>query len=286
MIQFLHAPPCGNAVAISLRIPAQVSAWRLLRRLDDDFAGESDPNAILIADDQGAGDFELAPVLDYTGLTNGVAVWYQEYEQTDGLWEAAGDPVSATPAYLAEPLYASPDLASLLRERLTLALQAEVIAGRLRHESGGIPVLSAYPLIESIRLPVVTVILENRHAEVRGIGEIVTPDAFDGSYWDTFEGWMDRSTVQIAVWALNHEDRLRLRDAAQRAILLNLPILDAAGFLLPDLSESDSQDFESYSAPIYQSIFSLSCLHAALVRSQFSPINIVEAIVNAEASNN
>ena len=284
MIQFSHAPPCGNAVAISLRIPTQASAWRLLRRADDDFTGAADAAAIRIAEGGENGD-EFVPVLDYTGLTNGVPAWYQEYEQIDGLWEATGDPIEVTPAYLAEPLYASPDLTSLLRERLTLALQAEVIAGRLRHESGAVPVLSAYPQIEAIRLPVVTVILTDRHAEVRGIGEIVTPDTCGGTYWDTFEGWMDSSTVQIAVWALNHEDRLRLRDAVQRAILLNLPILDAAGFDLPDLSESDSQDFESYSAPIYQSIFSLSCLHAALVRSRFSAIRIVEAVVNAEAIN-
>jgi hypothetical protein len=279
MIQFAHAPPCGNAAAINLGIAPQASAWRLLRRADDDFVGEIDAGATVIA--EGDDGDAYVPVLDYVGLTNGVPAWYQEYELIDGLWAAPGDPVSVTPAYLAEPLYASPDLASLLRERISLVLRAEVVAGRLRHESGAVPVLTAYPLLESIRLPVVTIILSDRHSEVRGIGEIVTPDAFDGTYWDTFEGWMDRSTVQIAVWSLNHEDRLQVRDAVQRAVMLNLPILDSAGFVLPELSESDSQDFESYSAPIYQSIFTLSCLHATLVRSQFHSIHTVEVTANA-----
>ena len=286
-INFAHAPPCGNAVSLAVmpvrRGDAWASAWRLLRRTDDAFAGADDPTAVVVAEGDDAS--ELFSVFDYQGLTNGQPTWYQHYVRFgDEPWEPHGDPVSITPAYLAEPLFASPDLAGLVRERLALGLAEEVKVGRLRHETGAIPVLTAQPLIDQVKLPVVTVILTDRRAEVRGIGEGLLPDQFDGEFWSVYEGWLDRSTLQIAVWSLNHSDRLRLRDAVQRILMLNLPVLDAAGYLTPDLSEADSADFENYGAPTFQSIFTLSCLHAALVRDQAIPLRITEVPVNAEAT--
>jgi hypothetical protein len=284
-INFAHAPPCGNAVSLVVMPDREIplaTAWRLLRRTDDEFVGAEDANAVIVAD--GDETDAMTQVLDYQGLLNGEAYWYQHYLLTDE-WEASGDPVSVTPAYLAEPLYTAPDLATLVRERLALGLAAEVSAGRLRHESGAIPVLSAHPLIDAVKLPVVTVILTDRRAEVRGIGEGVLPDLFDAeqNIWSVYEGWLDRSTVQIAVWSLNHQDRLRLRDAVQRILMLNLPIFDAAGFLTPDLSEADSADFESFNAPAFQSVFTLSCLHTSLVRTKAPAIRISEVPVDAEA---
>lgn len=282
-INFVHAPPCGNAVSLTVMPVAWATAWRLLRRLDADFVGADDPAAVRVA--EGDAGREMFSVFDYQGLTNGQPAWYQHYVQfDDDSWEPSGDPVSVTPAYLAEPLFASPDLAGLVRERLALGLAEEVKVGRLRHETGAIPVLTAQPLIDQVKLPVVTVILTERRAEVRGIGEGLLPDQFDGEFWSVYEGWLDRSTLQIAVWSLNHSDRLRLRDAVQRILMLNLPVLDAAGYLTPDLSEADSADFENYGAPTFQSIFTLSCLHAALVRDQAIPLRITEVPVNAEAT--
>ena len=283
MITFSHAPPCGSAVSLTLRIGPTVEAWRLLRRADDGFTGHDDPDAVVVDDgDECCTD---PAVFDFSGLTNGVAAFYRVYVREAGVWGASGDPVSVVPAYVAEPLYSSPDLASLLRTRLFDGLRAEVAAGRLDHPGNEIPVLSANPLLESVRMPIVTVILTTRRAEVRGIGEQIIPDAFDGDFWSVFEGWLDRSTVEITVWALNHDDRLRLRDAVQRVLMLNLPVLDAAGFLLPDLSETEGSDFESFAAPIYHSVFTISCLHAALVRSQVPPIRSVEVQPNVYAQN-
>lgn len=274
MISFVHAPPCGNAVALTLY--GAGDAWRLLRRDDADFAGVD--AGFVVA--EGAELDGYYPVLDYSGLVNGQTYHYQHYAYIDGAWAVSGDPVTCVPAYVAEPLFASPDFAGLLRERLSLGLAAEVLAGRLRHASGAIPVLAANPLIESVQMPLVTVILTERRAEVRGIGEILMPDVGDGDIVTSSEGWLDRSTLQIAVWALNHDDRLRLRDAVQRVLMLNLPVIDAAGYYTPDLSEADSADFESYSAPAYQSIFTFSCLHAALVRMQTPAIKISESQIN------
>ena len=284
MITFSYAPPCGSAVSLTLRIGPTVEAWRLLRRADADFTGYDDPDAVVVDDgDECCSD---PAIFDFAGLTNGVAAFYRVYVREAGVWGASGDPVSVVPAYVAEPLYSSPDLASLLRTRLFDGLRAEVASGRLDHESGAVPVLSANPLLESVRLPVVTAILTTRRAEVRGVGEQVIPDAFENDFWSVFEGWLDRSTVEITVWALNHDDRLRLRDAVQRVLMLNLPVLDAAGFLLPDLSESEGSDFESFAAPIYHSVFTLSCLHAALVRAQVPPIRSLEVQNNVYPQNN
>jgi hypothetical protein len=260
------------------------TGWRVLRRTDDDFIGADDSTAVLV--DSGDDDAEMTQVLDYQNLINGQVYWYQHYLQVDGDWVPSGDPVSVTPAYLAEPLYATPDLASFVRERLALGLAAEVQAGHLRHDNNAIPVLSAQPLIDAVKLPVVTVILTDRHAEVRGIGEGVLPDLWDAAEntWSVYEGWLDRSTVQVAVWSLNHQDRLRLRDAVQRVLMLNLAVFDAAGFLTPELSEADSANFESFDAPVYQSVFTLSCLHVSVVRAKVPAIRISEVPVDAEAT--
>ncbi len=283
MITFSHAPPCGSAVSLTLRIGPKVEAWRLLRRADAGFTGHDDSDAVVV--ETGDDCCEDPAIFDFAGLTNGVAAHYRLYVREDGVWRASGDSRSVVPAYFAEPLYSSPDLASLLRTRLFDGLRAEVASGRLAHETGAVPVLSANPLLESVRLPIVTVILAARRAEVRGIGEQVVPDAFENDFWSVFEGWLDRSTVEVTVWALNHDDRLRLRDAVQRVLMLNLPVLDAAGFLLPDISESEGSDFESFAAPIYHSVFTLSCLHAALVRSQVPPIRSVEVESNVYTEN-
>lgn len=282
MISFAHVLPCGNATSLTVYAAGDLDAWRLLRRTDTNFAGADDPDAILVVE---GGDLDgYYPAVDYQGLVNGTPYGYQHFIQVAGVWSASGEPWTLTPAYHAEPLFASPDFAGLLRERLGLGLAAEVAAGRLRHESGAIPVLAANPLLEAIRLPVVTVILTDRRAEVRGIGEILVPDAGDADWVQTAEGWLDRSTLQITVWALNHDDRLRLRDAVQRVLMLNLPILDAAGYYTPDLSEADSSDFESFNAPAYLSVFTLSCLHAALVRMQTPALKITESNVDVEAT--
>ena len=58
-INFAHAPPCGNAVSLTVmpvrRGAVWASAWRLLRRADDDFAGADDPTAVVVGIDPGVG---------------------------------------------------------------------------------------------------------------------------------------------------------------------------------------------------------------------------------------
>ncbi len=279
MILFATAMACGNAVSLLLRPATDSVESRVLRRTDDAFAGHDDSNAVLVREWES--DEVDESVVDYADLDNGTAYHYRLYCLVDGEWVVSGDDHIVTPAYVAEPLYSAPDVASLVRERMQLGLNAELLAGRLSHELGHIPVLAVNPSVESVRLPVVTVILELRKADVRGIGEMLIPPEFDGTNWDVTEGWLDRSSVQVAVWALNHEDRLRLRDAVQRVLMLNLPVFDAAGLIEIDITETESSDFESFSAPVYQSVFDFSCLHTALVATQVPPITQVEITTDA-----
>lgn len=281
MILFAIPLACGNAASLTIRPAPGSEASRLLRRTDSAFTGSDDADAVLVADWEG--DESDRAIIDYTDLVNGAVYHYRHYCLVDGGWAASGDDRVVTPAYAPGPLHSAPDVASLVRERVDLGLDGELLTGRLSHKQGHIPVLAANPSLESVNWPLVTVILALRKAEVRGIGETLVPCEFDGEQWTVTEGWMDRSNVQVAVWARNHEDRLRLRDALQRVLMLNLPVFDAAGLLEIDISEHEDFDFETYDAPVYQSVFDFSCLHAALVAHQVPPITDVEITTDATA---
>lgn len=276
MIQYAHAPSCGNAAVLVLHPGA--APWRLVRAFDAPPLTVADGEVVLSGEQAGP----LGEWADYSGLSNGREVFYQLFAGT--AWTLDGGPKSVIPAYLSEPLFASPDFAGFIRDRLEAGLAAEVAAGALSHTSDFVPVLTAYPQIDSVRLPVVTVTLTDRRAEVRGIGEHLIPDLLADDLWSVYQGWLDRSALQIAVWALSHADRVRLRDAVQRVIMLNLPLLGHAGYDMPDLSESDTQDFESYGMPVWQTLFTLSALHPAVVRTHYEPIRTTEVIANGDNS--
>lgn len=275
MIQFIHALPAGTSALLLLR--TEHAPWRLVRKLDSAPADVDDGELRLF----GSQDGDLGQVIDYEGLIDGRETFYQLFSEQGGAWLPEGEPKSCTPQYLLEPLFASPDFPGLVRSRIESALAAEVAADRLYHPSGFIPVMTAYPREGSVRFPVVTVVLKDRRAEVRGVGEYIQ-ETEQTDAWSEFQGWLDRSTLEIAVWALGHADRVRLRDAVQRALMLNLQILAAAGYDLPDISEHDDQDFERYQAPVYQSIFNLSAVHPALVRTEYRKIASIEVEPDGE----
>lgn len=272
MIQFIHPHPAG--AAITLLCKTAHSPWRLTRK-----AGAAAPATVedgeLRAWGSRAGDQGL--VIDYEGLTNGQPFSYQLFSEQDGAWLAEGSPKSATPGYRSEALYASPDFAGLVRNRLEVTLAGDLGAGKLAHSEGHIPVLSSYPQIDSVRLPVVTVILADRHAEARGVGDVVAK-TLEGLEEIEQLGWLDRSTLQVTAWAPSHEHRIRLRDALQRALMLNMSIFAHAGYDLLDVSERDDQDFEQFGVPVFMSVFTVSSVHAAIVEARSNAIQTVEQL--------
>ena len=267
MIGFIERLPVGNALRVLLTPPAGAVKWRLLRKLADDFAGHDDPDAALIYE----GD-DLRNILDTESLVNGTPYYYREYALVVAAW-AASPTVSSTP--IARGALGGPDPLTLVRERLELALREAVAAGRLTHELGYIPCLTAPPQFEDARWPLVTVHLDSDRPQVRGIGEIVAPDFLDGEEWQSSEGWLADTRLQIVGWSLNPDQRIALRLAIKAGILGNLSVFDEAGLTQIDTAQSDIEDFERYGAPVYQTVCSLSCLAPSVfVGPDGTPVDI------------
>lgn len=282
MIQFLHALPCGNAASITLD-PHGIP-WVLLRRTDDEFTGYPDTDAVVVR--SGDGTEGSHTIIDYTGLTNGEMVWYQMWFEGDP-WYSVEDPESVTPAYETHPGFQIPDPVTLVRQRLELGIAAEVAAGELTHPRGKIDILRSPPIIDNVVFPCITVLLESTTPEERGIGEIVIPDFFAEAddRWESYTGWLDRTRIQIGVWSLNAEERDDVRRAVQKILTTNLPVFDDAGLLLIEFPPSEQFDPASFGVPVYQSVFSFSCLHPSLVRDRYLPIHTIEVQSNGERIN-
>lgn len=278
MIQIAQAMPCGNAAALLIRPVPGADGWRLLRREDEDFTDEADGLLVDSGDDDASGT-----VVDTDNLINGTPYYYQCFCQFEDQWAASGGYHTVTPAYEDQPDFHFPDPAAYVRLRLDLGLAAELALGRIKHSKNRVPVLSAPPQIDQVPLPLVTVMLESRGSEVRAVGEEIVPDIFDASddLWSEHEGWLDRSRLQIIVWSLNPDERKALRDAVQRVLMLNLPLFDHANFTQIDISESEQADFQSFNAPVYQSVFDVSLLHPSIVRGRVLPIRHTEVISDA-----
>lgn len=269
MISFIQPLAAGNALRISLEIPDGATSMRLLRKVSDSFSGWNDPAALVVA------DATAISVLDAEALFNGTLYYYRSYYLINGTWTDSGATRSATPAATYQEH--GVDVLSLVRERLDLGLQAEVLRGTLTHQDGHIPVYTAPPVFDETKWPIVTVHLQGDASAERAIGELVSPDEFDsvGEQWDESEGWLANVQVMLMAWSLNPDQRLELRKAIKRIIIANLPVFGDAGMMQVQLSMQDTEDFESYSAPVYQAMGTLSCTSMTVVGSNVDAINDV-----------
>lgn len=265
MVQTL---PVGNALRVFIVPPAGAVLTRVLRRTADTFTGHDDAGALLV--DEGDGHV----VLDTTGLMNGQTYWYRDYHLVKGAW-VAGTSQSGVPA--ASYGDASVGVVEFVRERLHAGLLVEIQRGALQHEQNRIPVLIASPTFEDTKWPVVTIHVAADAPEHRWIGEMEQPDWFDPSdnLHDETEGWLSRVQLTIAGWALNADVRAALRKAIKRIVMANLAVFDERGMYQISLSQQDLDDFQSYSAPVYQSVGQFSCLARSAVTSTARPITDV-----------
>lgn len=271
MISLVQPLPVGNAIRLFLAPPSGAAAVRVLRRTADTFTGAADTGAHLIAETLDH------TVLDTTALVNGQTYHYKPYALVGGVW-VAGPTVTGVPAATYQDH--SAQVVELIRERLAAGLLVEVQRGSLQHEMGKIPVLIASPTFEDTKWPVVTIHVATDSSDNRFLGEVVEPDWFDviGEEWVGTEGWLSRVQLNIAAWALNADVRAALRKAIKRIIMANLPVFDDRGIYQVSMTQQDVDDFQSYSAPVYQSICQFSCLARSAVTSVDSPI--VDVVVN------
>jgi hypothetical protein len=259
MISTVLPLPVGNALRLFLEPPAGSLEWRILRKGTDTFTDQNDPNAVVAY--QGTEPV----VLDAQALQNGVLTYYRAF-----YWNGSAWLVSATASGTPNPTYQdfSPDVLSIVRDRIDAGLQVEVARGALSPASGSISVLSAPPVFEDTRWPVVTVHLLSEQPAERMLGEMFTDDVFDpvsGTGIES-EGWLARTQLSIVGWTQNPDERIALRQALRRLLVMNLPVFDAAGLVQIDISQQDIDAVSGeYPAPVYQTVGTFTCMAPVLV---------------------
>lgn len=277
-IALLRALPVGNAVELTLAVDGDITWLRLLRRPDDEFAGPDDPDATCVLDELRSPDATgFVAVLDSRDIANGVPLFYQLYGHDGTAWQASA-PATITPE--STLLDRSIDPLIVLRDRLTVGLAEEIAAGRLKPPTGHIPVWTAPPQVESTSWPVVTLRLEADRPAERFIGEMADDDARlpppDG--WMETEGWLSHVTLQVIGWSQNPDERIALRQALKRLVLGNLPVFAAQGLVTPDWSQQDSEDFQTFNAPVYQTVGTFTCLAPSLVAGTVPAIGRIDTL--------
>ena len=267
----------GAALRIFLSPPVGAIAWRILRKPADTFTGPADTDATLVH----AGTAKS--MLDDAGLIDGTTYWYRAYYWSGSSWTASAS-ASASPAatYSDE----SEDALTVVRDRLEAGLATEVARGNVVHESGAVPVLTAPPIYDDTRFPVVTVHLSNESPAERYIGENITGDANDIDWFagtsSESEGYLAETTLTVMGWALNPDARKELRRAIRRVLVANLPVFDEHGLLNVSFTQQDTEDFTAYSAPVYQVMTTVTCKTPILVSAPGADI-ITDVTLAADA---
>lgn len=269
MIAFLQPLPIGNAVRCLLAPAEGARATRVLRKVTDDIASETDPDAAVVYE----GDERY--FVDTQTLENGTLYHYKAFDHIGGSWvpsaSAAVTPVATAAAAGVDPL-------SLVRERLHAGLKVEVAAGRLKHETGAVPVLTAPPAFENTKWPVVSLRLPSEGSQgARALGEMLTSDVFDVDEgdWSETEGWWSNTQLEVVGWSLNPDERHDLRRAIEKVVIGNLPVFASAGLVNIDFNQSTVDDMESYDAPVYSTVGAFSCLSPSAVEGVTAPITDV-----------
>ena len=273
MISLAQPLPIGNA--IRLLLSPDSSVWRLLRKDVASFTGFDDPDAYVVRD----GGFELAVVDDFF-LNNGQSYFYCLFSLVSGVWRASDVRMVVPSASYDELTW---DALSVLRDRLDYGLSEEVQRGKLNHEYGRIPVLTAPPQFEDTVFPLVTVHLTSETPVERALGEEVMVDfEVDGESIDSYEGWLARSQITVMGWCLNPDERIALRQALRRVVIGNLPVFEGAGMTQVEFQMQDSEDFQSYNAPIYQCMGSFSCTVPVAVSGRYARVQTLVSTLKIE----
>ena len=278
-ISYLRSLPIGNAVELLLAVDADTVWLQLLRRPDNAFTGPDDPGATVIynADRHITPQDDRLALLDTEAIVNGVPLFYRVYGNDGTQWIASSiETVTPTQRLIDRSI----DPLLVVRDRLKAGLQAEVAAGRLKPASHKIPVWTAPPQAEVTSWPVVTVRLESDRSAERAIGEMIDQDyrlAAPDDWLET-EGWLSQVTLQIIGWSQNPDERIALRQALKRIVIGNLPIFASLGLITPDWNQQDSEDFQTFNAPVYQTVGTFTCLAPSMISWTTPAIEQIDVI--------
>jgi hypothetical protein len=279
MISELSPLPVGNAVQISLDgLPATTVHWRVLRNVTGVFPAFNDPASVLVMD---CNEGDPQTFVDFgAGLINGTLTYYQAFYFNGTTWSTDAAPSSCTPAttYVDE----SVDAQSIVIDRLTAGINAEIARGALNPIAGSIEVLSAPPVFsEELRWPVISVHMNSEAPVDRALGEQIADDNLNTltDLWEDHEGWHGKTQLAIIGWSLNADERIILRKAIRRILIANLKVFDAALLLQVEVSQQDIEDFSSYSAAVYETVCTFTCVTPLAVNAPAPPITDVEVTV-------
>lgn len=256
MIAMIQPLPVGNSLRLFIQPPVGAVRWKVLRNGNGTFSGHDDASSVVAYE----GDEHVT--VDTAFLQNEVMAFYKPFYTSDGETWTAGPVASGTPAATYEEF--TTDVMSELRERLEAGLLVEVQRGNLVNELGYVQVYTAAPSMErDLRMPLVTLHLDDESPGERAIGEYVGGDYFDAieGNWSEPEGWLANVRVMIIGWSLNGDERIELRKAIRRIVLANMPVFESYGWSLVNLTQQDLDAVGGeYPAPIFQTLNTFTCL--------------------------
>jgi hypothetical protein len=276
MISQIAPLAVGNAVQISMQLPETAVHWRVLRNLTGAFPSFNDAGSFLIHEADGNDPLRF---IDFGNLTNGTLYYYQGFYWDGAAWTTDDAPTSVTPSttYTDE----SADALTLVTDRLTVGIIADIARGNLKPVAGKIEVLTAPPIYDDRRFPVVSVHLQSESPVNRGLGEEIANDEVDQftELYDDHEGWVSKTQLQIVGWSLNPDERIALRKSIRGIIVANLAVFDEALLLQVEFSQQDVDELSTYPAPVYQTTGTFTCLAPIAVNVRRDPIASVDSIV-------
>jgi hypothetical protein len=279
MISSVRPLYAGNALQITLVPPAGAVQWRLLRKETNTFTDQDDADALLAFEGHDHVITDAEP-----GLVNETPIYYKPfYELADGTWVTA-PALSGTPQATYNDH--STDVLRVVRNRLEDGLKVECARGTFTLEGGrdAIAVYSAPPAQGAVDLPVVTVHLANDRAEATAVGELIVPDfKLPGGDWLEHEGREADVQLEIVGWCLNPDERIAMRQALRRLLMVNMGVFAAAGmneiaFAFTDVDAINGE----YAANVYQTMCTFTCKAPVVVTNQVAPIADVQITFSAE----
>ena len=257
-LTFAQPLPVGNAVNLNLTAPTGAINWCVLRNTTGTFSGYNDPSALVVINGT-----DLSGV-DSSSLVNGTTYYYGMFWYDGSAWHA-DNVLPATPAATFVQIGADP--LSLVRDRLDAGLLVLIGRGTIYHPNNHIQVLTAPPLEETIQWPVVTVHLQSDQTADQAVGAQSQNMTIGTDGNDSSSGLLMNAQILIATWSLNPDERIALRKAIKGLLVANFPVFDAAGMSQFQISQSDTEDFQTYSAPIYQCMTTFTSLSQTAITS-------------------
>lgn len=263
----------GGAVKLSWVNPidAGFDHVRVIRKTAPGFSGPNDPSATVIYTGPGmASDPEesvFAPSADPArarSILDTVRVeWATTYYYAVYAMDQAEADVSAAALVTAittlQTEFEEVDVIGSLIPFLDAYFRRQIAAGLLKVRSAvtEIPVVDGPPLMDTVKLPTVSLHLESDTPKGYTIGDVVHDLDQEGDQIVSREGYLSGVTVSIVGWTDNPETRRGLYRCMKGAMVAAKPFLDTLGMQNMQVSGSYLEEFESYEFPAFMARLTL-----------------------------